>query len=112
MVTVICFVRDPSAVLREVRRVLVPDGTLVLAIIDKETSLGREYDRSKATNPLFLGAQFHSTAEVLATLAKAGFTGMKTCQTIFSSPDSMRAPDAVLEGHGTGAFVVIRRSSL
>lgn len=35
------------------------------------------------------------------------FETYKTCQTIFSNPETMTAKDIVKEGYGEGAFVVI-----
>lgn len=107
IVTTICFVNDPQKVLLEARRVLKSGGNLVLAIIDKQSELGKKYEDLKASNKFYRNATFYSTAEILKLLGKAGFIETGICQTIFSNPDSITAPDPVREGYGEGAFVVI-----
>jgi len=40
-------------------------------------------------------------------LADLGYADLKTCQTIFQDPATIKAPPPVHEGHGEGVFVVI-----
>lgn len=71
----------------------------------------------KSSNKFYADATFYSTSEVLDLLRHAGFNQFRICQTIFSHPDSKpeayeplaqrSAPDAVIDGYGKGAFVVI-----
>ena len=44
IVTTICFVDDPRAMVREAARVLKPGGALVIGLIDRTSTLGREYE--------------------------------------------------------------------
>ena len=107
MVTTLCFVEDPQAALSEACRILKPAGSLILAIIDKDTELGRTYEAMKASNKFYRDATFYTTREVLALLQQVGFTRIVACQTIFSNPETMNAPDNVRDGYGEGAFVVL-----
>jgi SAM-dependent methyltransferase len=43
MVTVVCFLDDVVRAFREVFRVLKPAGSLIVAFIDRESPLGRQY---------------------------------------------------------------------
>lgn len=108
MVTTPCFVENPQAALGEAHRILKPSGSLILAIIDRETPLGKSYKAMKSSNKFYRDATFYSTPQVLGLLRSVWFTHFQTYQTIFSNPDSMTAPDPVREGYGEGAFVVVQ----
>ncbi len=108
MVTVICFFDDVRKALREAYRVLKPSGSLVVAIIDRASPLGKKYDERKKETVYYADATFHSAAEVQAYLAEAGFRSFSICQTIFGKHGEMKGPDPVRDGHGDGCFVVIR----
>jgi SAM-dependent methyltransferase len=108
MVTTLSFVNDPAASLLEVRRVLRPRGSVVVAIIDRDSPLGQSYERRRATSTFYQGARFLTPGEVTALLSQAGFSRLAYRQTLFSDPDHMAAPDPVTAGYGDGAFVVIR----
>ena len=112
MINVLCFLADPLTVLREARRILRPHGHIVVAIIDKTSPLGAGYEAHKQTSRFYQHARFYSTAEVTELLKQGGFEVCYYCQTIFSAPEAMSKPDPVLDGHGTGAFVVISASKV
>jgi SAM-dependent methyltransferase len=108
MVTTICFVDDPVQSIREMFRILRPGGCAVVGFVDRESPLGREYQR-KAGSSLFYGpARFFSAAEVAALMTEAGFVKVEYRQTLFSHPEEMQVPDAVRSGSGEGSFVVLR----
>lgn len=48
MITAICFVHNAHKALQEARRILKQDGSLILAIIAKDTELGRTYEAMNA----------------------------------------------------------------
>lgn len=105
VVTTICFVDDVPATLREARRVLRPDGRLVVGFVDRESHLGRLYQERKAENPFYRDATFESTDELLDALERAGFAHEAAVQTLFAVPDEMTSPDPVHDGTGDGSFV-------
>lgn len=41
MVTVLCFLKDPFRALKEAKRVLKPQGKLIIGMIDPDSPLGR-----------------------------------------------------------------------
>lgn len=108
MVNTLCFVADAVKAVHEMHRVLCDSGCLVLALIDRNSFLGKEYEGKRSESPFYRNAHFFSVTEATEMLRNAGFVGLDICQTIFSDPDQMVAPDSVEPGHGRGAFVVIR----
>jgi SAM-dependent methyltransferase len=73
LVTVICFLEDPAAALRELCRVLAPGGTLVLAFIERGGPVARRHLREEGKRRFLSHARFYSAGEVAALLADAGF---------------------------------------
>jgi ubiquinone/menaquinone biosynthesis C-methylase UbiE len=108
LVTVICFVEDPTLFLREVFRVVKPEGCIILAFIDKDSALGQMYNANKESNPFYWKARFYSVAEVADFVQAAGFSKVAYCQTIFKNFGDEEIIDQVIDGYGQGAFVVLK----
>lgn len=108
IVTTLCFVDDASAMLKEAYRVLKPGGVLVIGFIDRSSALGQHYLSHQAENVFYREATFFSASEVQQLLENNGFTEAVWVQTIFQSLDKIREIEAVREGYGEGAFVVVR----
>ena len=73
MVTVICFVDDPLQALREAYRILQHGGSLIIGIIDKDSSLGKSYVIQKDKSVFYSDTVFYSVAETIALAKVAGF---------------------------------------
>ncbi|WP_397546757.1 class I SAM-dependent methyltransferase [Rhodothermus marinus] len=112
MVTTLCFVDDPLQAIREAYRVLRPGGFLVIGFMDRDSPPGRHYLERHRERPFYREARFLSASEVAALMQAAGLGELGWRQTLFSDPDTMTRPDPVREGHGTGAFVVVRGQRL
>ncbi len=108
MVTTVCFLDDVPAAFAETARVLKPDGSFLVGFIDRESPLGREYQKFKAQNVFYRHADFYSVRELLAFLREAGFTRFDFRQTIFSPLPDIRQEEPVRPGFGQGSFVVIK----
>ncbi len=104
MVTTICFVDDISQSFAEAFRVLAPGGYLLVAFVDKDSELGREYEAHRNENAFYRFATFFSTPEVIAALEHVGFHIERIVQTLIPA----RKTDEIAEGYGQGAFVVIK----
>jgi len=111
LVTVLCFVEDISAVLREVKRVLQPGGQIVIAMIDPASPLVQSYEQRQATSTFYRDAHFHSVQAIVDFLQEAGFADFAFCQSVFANQTEQAEQPTVLDGYGEGAFVVIRAIS-
>lgn len=107
MVTTICFLKDPERALRETYRILRPGGTLVVGFVDKESALGKEYQKDKARSLFYKDARFFSVTELMSLLTGAAFSDLRSVQTLFQPLPRIRACEPVREETGAGAFVVI-----
>jgi SAM-dependent methyltransferase len=108
LVTVICFVDDVPTLFRELRRVLKTDGQLVIGFINRNSELGRLYERRKEASMFYRDARFYSVAEVADWVKEAGFGSLRFCETVFGGPTEFSARGLeVREGYSDGAFVVL-----
>ncbi len=101
----ICFVDEPARVIDETRRILKSQGRIIVAIIDRESFLGKKYQKKKSK--FYELARFFSVSEIVEMLKDAGFRSFEFFQTIFRSPDEIDTVEETLSGYGKGGFVVI-----
>lgn len=106
MVTTVCFLSDIPKAFSEAYRILKDQGKIILGIIDKNSPLGKEYEKMKKDNKFYSDAHFHSTEELTELLKNAGFIKLDYWQTLFNiSDDAIEYPK---HGYGEGSFVVIQ----
>lgn len=106
IIITLCFVKDPPEVLREAGRVLKKNGKLILGIIDKDSFLGKYYQKKKSI--FYKEANLFGIKEVINLLKSAGFKYFSCYQTIFHLPKEMDFIEPPQEGFGRGGFVVIK----
>lgn len=110
MVTTVCFLSDIPTAFSEVHRILKPQGEIILAIIDKNSELGRQYEKEKSTNKFYRDAHFHSTEELTKLLRQSGFQNFQYWQTLTSAKET--EIEQPREGYGKGSFVVIKANKI
>ncbi len=108
MVTTICFVDDLRTAFKEVYRILKPDGCLVIGFIDRDSPVGRLYERHKEESVFYRVARFYTTEAVISILEKTGFKDFSFCQTIFHDLAEINEVESVKAGYGEGSFVVVK----
>ena len=104
MVTSICFFYDAKQALIEARRVLTYSGNLIIGFIDRDSFLGKLYERKRFTSRFYRHAHFYTANELISILRATGFGYFEYKQTIF---DLAEAEYPVLDGFGKGGFVVV-----
>lgn len=105
--TTLCFVRDVNVALAEARRVLSDDGSIVVAFIPRDSTLGRA--AAASGDPFFRLATLRSPAEIFCSLELAGFFVDHVMQTLLSPEALDRSPaETPLPGFDRGSFVVCR----
>lgn len=110
MITILHLLDDVPSAVRECRRILTPGGKIVIAYIERDSPMGREYSRphQDKSGEYFREAHFFSTDEILNILQGSGFHSPVFTQTIFRAVDDIVDPEPVEPGYGRGSFVVVR----
>jgi SAM-dependent methyltransferase len=107
VVTTICFVRSPGRMLAEARRVLRPDGKLVMGFINRHSGIGRGYLEHQSKSVFYREAVFYSAAEVGELLGARGFNARTWGQTLFRPLAEIEEIEPMRPGTDDGAFVVV-----
>jgi len=108
MVTTLCFLDDEREAFMEIYRILKYGGYFINGFVDKNSRVGRIYQKHKQKSVFYRTAVFFDTEEVIKLLKKTGFRKFKFRQTVFSELDKIKQTESVKEGYGDGSFVVIR----
>ena len=107
VVTTICFVDDPKAMLTEARRILKPGAPLVIGFVDRASTLGQHYLIHQAENVFYCEARFYYATEVEKLLRDIGFVEQTWGQTLSKPLNEIQEIEPFRAGHGQGAFVVV-----
>ncbi len=84
----LCFVDDPQAALRECRRVLTGDGTLLVGIIPADSPWGAAYMReAEQGHPVYATAGFFASGDVVPLVERAGFRLLTSSSTLLWRPE-------------------------
>ena len=111
MVTTICFIDNVAKSFREVRRILKPGGSFIIGLVDKNSQLGKIYEKMKDQNKFYRFASFYSFDEVKYLLEENKFKNIKVIQTVFGDLQGIQEVQKFKEGYGEGGFVVIKSNN-
>jgi SAM-dependent methyltransferase len=99
LITTLCFVDSPPAVLKQAYRVLKPKGKLVLGLVLRGSPWGQFYMSKKKKGHHFYGhANFYSHDETVKLLKQTGFTVEKVVSTLFQKPCKVTEMEMPREG--------------
>jgi len=108
LIITICFVENPYDVIKEAKRVLRDGGKIIISIIDKNSYLGKLYQKMKEEGHRFYKyANFNSVDEMVDLLKRFNFKNFIFYQTIFKPLEDIKEVERPKEGFGEGSFVVI-----
>jgi ubiquinone/menaquinone biosynthesis C-methylase UbiE len=103
MVT-LCFVENPLAVLREAKRVVRKDGSIILGLVPKDSPWGAFYEEKKrAGHPFYRNARFYTFKEIENMLHAAGLKIARIRSTLLQRPGDSRRIEEPVEGNISGA---------
>ena len=106
MVTTVCFVSDIPKAFSEVHRILKPKGEFIIGLIDRNSELGKKYEKEKFKNKFYRDAHFHSPEEITELLADAGFNGFSFWQSLINpQTNKVEVPQ---RGYKKGSFIIIK----
>jgi ubiquinone/menaquinone biosynthesis C-methylase UbiE len=104
IIVTLCFVETPLEVLREAKRVLRKDGSIIIGLVPKDSPWGIFYEEKKrAGHPFYSNARFYTLKEVEDMLQVAGLkiTGIRSA--LLQRPDKPRKVEEPVEGYVNGA---------
>ena len=104
MVTTVCFVNNIQKSFDEAFRILKEKGHFIIGFIDRESEIGRIYEKNKEKSKFYKPATFYTTDELVSYLKNSGFKSFQFAQTIFGM-ENKKYP--IKKGYGEGSFVVI-----
>lgn len=104
IVIALCFVQDPQEVLRQAHKVLKKNGRVIIAIVDKDSFLGKLYAEKQSM--FYENAHFFSIPELTNLLENTDFSDVHYYQTISCMPENMKDVEEPKKGFGRAGFVV------
>jgi len=105
-ITSICFIKNPTKALQEAYRVTKQNGDLIIAFIDKESSLGQLLTEEKHDSKFYRTANFYSVKEIISLIESCNFVVSEIFQTLTGL--KKKKIEKPMKGFGKGSFVVIK----
>ncbi|MBN2651093.1 MAG: class I SAM-dependent methyltransferase [Spirochaetales bacterium] len=109
MVTAICFVDDPLKSFKELNRILKRGGSLIMAFVNKNSELGRSYQKNKEKSKFYKNAKFFSCEDIIDIANQTNFTLEDSRQTLMTIEGRMNS-EKITKGYEEGAFVALKFS--
>lgn len=103
-ITTLCFVANPITALAEAWRVLRPNQTIIIGLIDAGSPPGAA--RAEHLRSTY-GGRLMTCTETEQLLANAGFTNITSVQTIFRPIAEVKTVESPERGCGRGMFAVL-----
>jgi len=109
LIVTFCFLDSVPSVLKEVDRVLVAGGKIVIGLVLKDSPWGKFYEKKKRQGHRFYKyANFYKYDEVVTFLEQSGFSIEEVISTLFQKPGKVEQVEFPCNGFSPAAgFVVI-----
>lgn len=104
----ICYLDDVDRAIQESHRVLKHKGSLIMALLDKDRPIAKEYMERKLRSTFFGNARFYSVKHISDLMKSRGFKDLEYNQTLFGNLDDIEDIQRPKSGYGEGSFVVIK----
>jgi len=106
MTVTLCFLDNPETVLKEIYRILRPNGVLVVCIIVRDSPWGQFYvKKAKQGHRFYRYARFYSLSELEELLEKHDFRIVDYKSTLTYSPSSVAVVENPRSSPRQGSFV-------
>lgn len=106
-ITVDCFIEDFEKALKEAHRIIIDKGDLIVAFVDKDSSVGKTVECIKETDKFYkYSTGLHTVNEMISMIVNNNFEITEIYQTLFDL--NSKIPETPLMGYGKGSFVVIK----
>jgi ubiquinone/menaquinone biosynthesis C-methylase UbiE len=105
-ITSICFVDNPEKAIKEAHRIIKDKGDIIIAFIDKESSLGKSLELEKEVSKFYSHAKFYSVSELTSMIVNNHFEITDIIRTL--TEINLNIPENPIKGDGKGSFVVIK----
>jgi len=104
IIVTLCFVENPHEVLKETKRVLKSDGSIIIGLVPKDSPWGAFYEEKKnQRHPFYSNAQFYTLKDVKRMLENRGLLISEIKSTLFQRPDEIRRLEEPIDGYAMGA---------
>ncbi|MFW6140129.1 MAG: class I SAM-dependent methyltransferase [Acidobacteriota bacterium] len=108
IVVTLCFVNDVMRVLKESKRALKKSGTLIIGLINKNSPLGKKYQKSRKKSEFYRDAEFLYPEKILNLLKITGFEFIDSRQTLIQPLHEISPSQIPEKGYDQGGFVVLK----
>ena len=112
MVTTICFIDDVDKTCEEIKRILKPNGQVIVAFVDKDSLVSELHMQEKEKSVFYKDAAFFNTSEVSNTLRQHNFSINQTLKTVFGNMVENNKSKTPKDSYGKWDFVVIKATKL
>jgi ubiquinone/menaquinone biosynthesis C-methylase UbiE len=100
IIVTLCFVQNPLDVLKEAKRVLKKEGSIIIGLVPKDSPWGIFYEeKKKQGHPFYREATFYSLADLGNLLEKTGMRITSIRSTLLQRPYEPRRIEEPVEGY-------------
>ncbi|MEW6587223.1 MAG: class I SAM-dependent methyltransferase, partial [Nitrospirota bacterium] len=100
IIVTLCFVKEPLEVLKEAKRVLRKNGSIIIGLVPKDSPWGNFYEKKRGEgHPFYGGATFYSFGNLKELLEETGMRITRVRSTLLQRPEEARRIEESMEGY-------------